>query len=122
MTKKAKTRRNQLKYPALSAEHNLKSRYEEIEDLASYANKLSEEDKAWLNSFAQEEICANFDHDGIKLNDRSDPATRSRIYGRNNQRNRCIYTQQAAQNLLVNVDDVDFDNEKQIVEEEESYE
>lgn len=119
--KKVKTRRNQLDYPALSPEHNLKTRYEEIEDVASYIHTLNAEEKAWLNSFMEEEVCANFDHKGIKLNDQSDPATRSRIYGRNNQRNRCIHTREAAQNQMGNVDDVDFDNEKGL-EEEENFE
>jgi anaerobic selenocysteine-containing dehydrogenase len=118
MVKKTKTRRNQLQYPALSPQHNLKSRYEEIEDLASYAHTLPPEAREWLNSYAEEEICSNFKHDGIKLNDETDPKTRSRIYGRNNQRNRCIYTREASQNLLVNVDDIDFDNEKGLEEEE----
>lgn len=118
--KKVKTRRNQLEYPALSPEHNLKTRYEEIEDVASYAHTLNAEEKAWLNSFVEEEICANFDHKGIKLNDQNDPVTRSRIYGRNNQRNRCIMTRENAQNLMENVDDIDFDNEKGL-EAEESF-
>lgn len=119
MTKKTKTRRNQLKYPALSPEHNLKTRYEEIQDVASYAHTLPPEAKEWLNSFIEEEVCANFKHNGIKLNDESDPETRSRIYGRNNQRNRCIYTREAAQNLLVNSDDIDFDNERGLEDEEQ---
>lgn len=119
MTKKVKTRRNQLKYPALSPEHNIKTRYEEISDVASYANTLSEKDKAWLNSFMEEEVCANFRHNGEKLNDESDPTTRSRIYGRNNQRNRCIHTREAAQNALVDISEIDFDNEKCILEDEE---
>ena len=119
MTKKAKTRRNQLKYPALSPEHNLKTRYEEIEDMASYTHTLPPEAREWLNSYSEEEVCANFKHNGIKLNDENDPSTRSRIYGRNNQRNRCIYTKEAAQNLLINVDDIDFDNEKGLDEEEQ---
>lgn len=109
-----------MEFPALNPEFNLKTRYEEIEDVASYANTLSYEDKAWLNSFMEEEVCANFNHKGIKLNDSNDSATRSRIYGRNNQRNRCIYTRTKAQNLMEDISGVDFDGEKNIGKDEES--
>jgi len=121
MTKKKKTRRSDLEFPALSPQHNLKSRYEEIEDLASYANTLSKEDRAWLNAFAEEEICSNFKHSGPKLNDETDPAVRSRIYGRNNQRNRCIYTQETAQGTMNFLEEIDVDKEDGL-ETEESYE
>lgn len=123
MTKKTKkrTRRSDLQFPALDPKFNLKTRFEEIEDLASYADTLSKEDKEWLNSFAQEEICANFDHNGIKLNDRNDPEVRSRIYGRNNQRNRCIMNREKAQNTMNYLEDLDIDN-IQAAESEDNYE
>lgn len=111
--KKARTRRSNCKYPALKASLNLKSRYEEIEDLESYANTLSDEDKAWLNAFSQEEICANFNHKGPKLNDQSDPKVRSRIYNRNNERNRCIHTIQKIQGKLQSLNELDLDKEKE---------
>lgn len=98
-----------MKYPALSPKHNLKSRYNEIEDLASYAHTLSDEDKAWLNSFAEEYICSNFKHSGTKLHDETDPKVRSAIYGRNNQRNRCIMTIEQSQNKLLYLEDQDID-------------
>jgi hypothetical protein len=118
---KKKSRRSDLEFPALSPQHNLKSRYNEIEDLASYADTLSKEDRAWLNAFSEEEICSNFKHNGQKLNDESDPVVRSRIYGRNNQRNRCIYTREESQNSLQVLDDLDIDKENGL-EQEESYE
>jgi hypothetical protein len=117
--KKAKTSRSSYKYPALVPQVNLKTRYEEIEDLASYAHTLSEQDKAWLNSYAEEEICANFDHKGEKLNDRSDPKVRSRIYGRNNQRNRCIYTRESAMGTINFLEDIDVDNESKAQREDD---
>lgn len=107
-----KNKRSDTKYPALDPSLNLKSRYEEIEDLASYAHTLSDKDKAWLNSFASEEICASFNHAGPKLNDESDPAVRSRIYGRNNQRNRCIMSRETAQGTLNYLEDIDIDGSK----------
>lgn len=118
---KKKSRRSDLEFPALSPQHNLRTRYDEIEDLASYADTLSKEDKAWLNSFAQEEICANFKHSGVKLNDESDPATRSRIYNRNNQRNRCIMSRETAQNTMNYLEDLDIDN-SQAAETEDDFE
>ncbi len=121
MTKKKKTRRSDLEFPALSPQHNLRSRYDEIEDVASYAGSLSNEDKAWLNSFIEEEVCANFNHKGVKLNDETDATVRSRIYGRNNQRNRCIYTQEVSKGSLNYLEDLDVDKENGL-DAEESYE
>lgn len=109
MTEK-KNGRSSTKYPALKAKLNLKSRYEEIEDLESYADQLNDEEKAWLNAFSQEEICANFNHKGPKLNDSSDPKVRSRIYNRNNERNRCIHTREKSQGALNYLEDMDLDN------------
>lgn len=94
---KKKSRRS-LKYPALSPEFNLKTRYEEIEDLASYADSLPESAKEWLNAYAEEEICANFNHRGPKLNTEVDE--KRRCYRRNNARNRCIMTREKAQGTM----------------------
>lgn len=121
MTKKKKTSRQSLKYPALSPQHNLLTRFDEIEDVASYAHTLNEKDREWLNSFIEEEVCANFNHKGPKLNDQNDPATRSRIYDRNNARNRCIYTREKAQSCLNYLEDLDIDREE-VASEEDNYE
>lgn len=119
--KKKKSGRSGMKYPALDPKVNLKTRYDEIEDLASYADTLPEEAKAWLNAFSNEEICANFNHSGEKLNDQSDPKVRSRIYNRNNERNRCIMTRETAQGCMNYLEDLDLDKESTLTEEE-SYE
>lgn len=118
---KKPSRRNRAKYPALIAQYNLKTRYEEIEDLESYKDQLNEEEKAWLNAFSQEEICANFNHSGPKLNDSSDPKVRSRIYNRNNERNRCIFSREAAQGALNSLEEIDIDNVQIASEEEENF-
>lgn len=118
---KKRTRRSSLKYPALSPQHALRSRFEETEDLASYANTLSDEDKDWLNRFAEEEIHCNLKHSGEKLNDVSDPAVRSRIYSRNNQRNRCILTRETAKGSIQFLEDLDIDNIES-ADNEDSYE
>ncbi len=115
---KKKQVRSKTKYPALVPSLNLKTRVEEIEDLASYANQLNEEEKEWLNAFASEEICASFNHRGPKLNNQEDQAVRSRIYNRNNERNRCIYTQEKAQGTLNYLDELNIDEENQALAEE----
>jgi hypothetical protein len=107
--KKPKTGRSSVKYPALEPRYNLRTRQEEIADLASYKDKLNDEEKAWLNAFANEEICANFNHKGPKLNDETDPKVRSRIYTRNNERNRCIFTRETAQGALNSLEELDLD-------------
>lgn len=117
-TKKPKTTRSQLKYPALSPSHNLRNRYDEIDDMASYMNQLNDEEKEWLNAFAQEEVCANFNHGGPKINDASDPAVRSRIYNRNNQRNRCIMSQEISKGTLHSLEELDIDKEERAFMEE----
>jgi hypothetical protein len=113
-----KNNRSKVKYAALDPAYNLKTRQEEIEDLYDYVDKLNEEEKAWLNAFSNEEICANFNHKGPKLNDQSDPTVRSRIYNRNNERNRCIMTREKAQGCLNYIEDIDLDNEEEAHNEE----
>lgn len=108
-----KNSRKDIKYPALDPKYNLKTRFEEIEDMASYMDQLNEEEKAWLNAFSNEEVCANFNHSGPKLNDVTDAATRSRIYNRNNARNRCIFSQELAQGTLNYIEELDKDDEEE---------
>lgn len=67
----------------------------------------------------EEEVCANFDHKGPKINDASDPEVRSRIYGRNNSRNRCIFTRERAQNCLNYLEELDIDREEQASTEDD---
>lgn len=98
VAKKKKTRRSQFKYPAVEPSVNLITRKEEIEDVKSYFNQLSEEEKEWMNSFMEEETCANFNHNGPKIN--KTKKEKKRIYDKNNARNRCIYTREKAQNKL----------------------
>jgi len=74
---------------------NLKTRYEEIEDLASYAKTLPPEAREWLNNFSEEYICANFNHKGTKLH--TTDQQRKGCYNRNNARNRCVFSRQKAQ-------------------------
>lgn len=100
---KSTNRYKNTKYKALEPEINLKSRYEEIEDIASYAKDLPEEAKDWLNRFTQEYVCANFKHKGEKIH--TTEKLRKSCFNRNNARNRDVYTQQKAQNSLNYIED-----------------
>lgn len=105
-TKPHKTpgRRNKVIYPALDPKYNLKTRQEEIEDIKSYIDKLGPKEKAWMNSFVEEEIIANFNHVGKKFNKSKE--SKRVIYNKNNARNRDVYTRTKAQNKLVSINDL----------------
>jgi hypothetical protein len=98
-----KSRRSRVKFPALKPQYNLKSRYELIAD-CDYLHKLSEEEKAWLNAFNEEEINANFNHSGPKLNKAS--KDKRRCYNSNNARNRDILTRAKASGRSVSFGDL----------------
>ena len=106
-----KKRRKDNPFAALDPTLNIKSRYNEIEDLASYADTLPLEAKEWLNRFAEEEINCNFKHAGEKLNDFEDKENRKRLWLRNNARNRCIYTKEESQQTLNYLADLEKDEE-----------
>lgn len=89
---KKKSRRSQAKYPALYPQYNLKTRTELFE--IDYLNKLNDKEKAWLNSFNEEYVNANFTHDGKKIQRRKSHKKDS--YDRNNARNRDILTKAKA--------------------------
>lgn len=110
--KKGRSGTLKTKKDPLNPKNNLKIRYEEIEDVYSYANTLNEKDREWLERFVQEEIRANLKHPGEKLNDVNDPKVRSRIYDRNNHRNNCIMSRAKVHGTLESIHDLDLDNEE----------
>lgn len=110
---KSPTRRSRYKYPALQKSVNLFSRQDEINDIKSYFDDLPEgvsevtladgtkktmNVKEWLNNFTEEEVHANFQHDGPIINKKK--ADKKRVYNKNNARNRCIYTKEKAKGTL----------------------
>lgn len=101
---KKKNRRQKNKFRALRPELNLKTRFEEIADMASYSNTLPDDAKKWLNSFSEEYVCANFNHDGPILHS-SDKQKKS-CFDRNNARNRDIYTREKAQGTMNYMEEV----------------
>lgn len=56
--KKKKTRRSEAEFPALDPKLNLKTRYEILD--YDYLDKLSQEEKQWLNNFSAEYVNADF--------------------------------------------------------------
>jgi hypothetical protein len=100
--KKTKNKRSQYEYPALEPSVNLITRIDEIEDMHSYSHKLNDEEKAWLNAFSEEYVCANMKHPGKKLH--KSKKDKKICNDRNNARNRCIYTREKAQNKLGSIE------------------
>lgn len=84
-----KTRREKDRWPALNPSLNLKIRKELIADV-DYLDKLSDEEKDWLNAFNEEWINASFKHPLQPLH--NTPELKSDCYRRNNARNRCQYS------------------------------
>jgi hypothetical protein len=101
-----KNKRNREKYPALRPNLNLKSRYEEISDIATYFDKLPEEAKKFMHSFVEEYVNAKFDHGGKKIYKKK--SEKRSIYNRNNARNRDILTKANAMGQSVSIDDKDI--------------
>jgi hypothetical protein len=81
-------KRSRVKYPALDVQYNLKIRKEQID--FDYIDKLSEEEKLWLNNFMEEYNGANFKHKGKKLH--RTKAKKKDCFDKNNSRNRDIYS------------------------------
>lgn len=96
-------RRTRKKYPAVDPRMNLKTRYEEIVDIASYFDTLPESAKEWMNSFVEESVNANFNHKGPKIYTKVED--KRAIYGRNNARNRDILTKVKACGKYIELDD-----------------
>lgn len=110
---KKKTKRSRIKYSALDPTVNLKTRYELIADY-DYIDKLSEEEKAWLNKFTKEYVNADLDTKKTSRNLHKNKELRKDCYDRNNARNRCIWTKCKASGNFVSIDEVP----KKVIENE----
>ena len=116
-TKKNKSRRSRLQYPALNPNYNTKIRKLYIEP--DYVNgvqdkdgnmvirPLNDEEKAWLNKFYEEFIITSFKKDGSDFHENKEK--QRELYRNNNKRNSCIYNQKTAQRMLYSIDDVGYD-------------
>lgn len=109
-TKKQRSRRDKVKYPALRKEYNPKIRAE-YNDM-DYLHLLNPEELEFLNKFIEEENNTSFKNDGTDLNQSKED--RKKIYDRNNARQRCLYSQlKLNNNKLVNYDAVGTEIENQ---------
>lgn len=104
-----KPRRSDFEYPYLEPSVALLKRRDEVEDVASYAHKLSPEEKAWMNQFMKEYNDADTKHAVFH----TDAKTRKICNDKNNARNRCWYTEESAANRL-NLVENDYELEKAI--------
>lgn len=90
--------RHREKYPALNFKRQVKTRLDQLD--LDYIDQLNDTEKAWLNTFLEETVIANFLHKGKKLY--KTKKARSEHYGSNNARNRCMYTKAKAMNTILN--------------------
>lgn len=122
MSKKPKknkkpTRRSKVEFPALDPRYMPKVRQEYLD--MDYINKLSNEEKKFLNKFIEEELNASFKKSN-RSNLTKDPKKRKEIYNRNNARNRCLYGISKANNRLndnINPSEIDTINNPQLTED-----
>lgn len=105
MTKKGqKNRRNNTKFPALKPHLNLRTRYELID--YDYINKLSDEEKEWLNKFTEEYVNDNLDREKLRNNLHKTKKLKKDCDDRNNARNRDILTRVKAYGHVDNIDEL----------------
>jgi hypothetical protein len=107
-------RRSDFEYPYLEPTVAMLKRKEEVEDVASYAHKLSPEEKAWMNQFMKEYNDAHT-KDAVFHKTASE---RKICNDKNNARNRCWYTEESAANRL-NLVENDYEMEKLLYNEGE---
>lgn len=84
MAEQKKTRRSAVKYPGLDKTYTTRKRREYLDQ--DYIDKLSEEEKDWLNRFNEEYVNANMNHKGEKFHTSEEDV--KKIWGLNNAKNR----------------------------------
>lgn len=88
-TKKKDNKYNKQKYASFNTNYQVGVRKELLSDI-DYIDKLSEEEKDWLNRFLQETVVTNFNHGGENLY--KDKEERRKLYTENNKRNADVYS------------------------------
>lgn len=92
------SKRSKEKTPALDRSRNLKSRSDLID--YDYINKLTKEEKIWLNAFTEGWINADFRNPITDRMFKEDKEKRF-CYNMNNARNRCMYTKAKTSGKIV---------------------
>lgn len=110
---KPRTRRKKVKYPNLNPAYNLKSRSEEIHDVASYADQLNKKEKEFLNKFMGEWVGADLDYKDLKKNLHNTQELKKLCTDRNNSRNRDIYFRARMRGELISLTDLEIDRIRQ---------
>ncbi len=112
-----KSRRSANKYPALDPSLNLKKRYDDI--YVDYLDKLTDDEKKWLNDFNSEYVNADFRHKGKRLHPKESKTItlksgkkktvdkyKKDCEDRNNARNRCTFGISKATDTLYELDSI----------------
>ena len=86
----------------------MKSRYDEVADIASYSHNLPDEAKDWLNRFVAEFVCADFNHGGDHIH--VTPEERSKCWSKNNNRNTCTYNREKSYGTIKYIEDLSVNN------------
>jgi hypothetical protein len=102
--KQKNNRRARTPYSALKPELNLRSRVELID--YDYIDKLSPDEKAWLNKFTDEYVNDHLDRKDLNNNLHNTKALKKSCGDRNNARNRDILTRIKASGEAVYLEDI----------------
>lgn len=105
--KNKRPRRADFEFPYLEPSVSMVKRQDDVTDVASYAHKLSQEEKAWMNQFMKEYNDAHTKDAVFHIT----AEERKICHDKNNARNRCWYTEEAAANRL-NLVESDYELEK----------
>ena len=121
MTKKKqqrkKTKRSKVENPALNKQYNSKIRNEYLD--YDYIDKLSEEEKKWLNDFTEEYLNASVgsQKEAFKNRFHNTPEMVKDCTDRNNSRNRCVYSKAVATETILRYD---YNTIHELIEEKEN--
>lgn len=102
-SKSKNKKRDRELYSALNPSLNLKTKYEEI--AVDYLNKLSQEEKEWLNKFNEEYVNATLDRKNLDNNIHNTKPLKQSVDKRNNERKECFYTREKASGNLRYISD-----------------
>jgi hypothetical protein len=89
-------KRSKEKFPALNTNRQVFNRREYLD--CDYIDKLTDEEKDFLNRFLEETYITNFDHKGKKFYKKK--AEKKKLYHDNNSRNRCLLSYAKSKGII----------------------